>query len=87
MSQTIDIEGVVEAIDKLDDGRTAGVSIRRAGRPAAYVRMTIGGDDMLIERVGAAWLRAEPVVVRCDALPPRLGAPVGEIRAVLPKAA
>jgi hypothetical protein len=78
----ITVTGIVEDIHPMDNGAAAGVAVRRPDGRHSFVRVTLGGDNMLIERVGAAWLHGDRVDIKCEPLEPRLGAPIGRVVAV-----
>jgi hypothetical protein len=86
MTDTITVTGTVESIDPMHAGTVAGVTIGHAGRRSSYVRVTLGGHDLL-ERIAGARASGESVTLSCSPIPPRLGAPLGEVVAVLPHAA
>lgn len=81
------IVGTVTNIDSMDAGSRAGVVITQDDGRIAYVRLTLGGKDMLLDRLGAARAHQNPVSIEIEPLPPRLGSPLGEITAILPLAA
>lgn len=86
MTDMISITGTVEAIHSMDAGSVAGVSIARTGRRSSYVRVSLGGHDML-ERLAVARGSGQSVTLTCKPIPPRLGAPLGEVVAIVARAA
>lgn len=70
--------GTVESVDDMDQGRTAGVFLSTSGGRGVYLRLPRRNIGMA-EELRAARRDGARVMVECEPLEPRLGAPLADI--------
>lgn len=70
--------GTVENVDDMDGGRTAGVYLRVAGGSGVYLRLPHRNIGMAAD-LRAARRDGSRVLVECEPLELRLGAPAADI--------
>jgi hypothetical protein len=70
--------GTVESVDDMDGGRTAGVYLRVAGGRGVYLRLPRRNIGMAAE-LRAARRSDARIMVECEPLELRLGAPIADI--------